>query len=288
VFKAKGAPAVRFPLVLDAAPAGEGSTKGWAAAARGAAAAGAPLMVTPAQLKARGSVLKASGVPLLVRFAPGDALSPEIAASSGALLLALSSDEGAPAVLAPGALPALIEALRAVTEYRAPVALLAHPGRIPRRADLAAAAAAGACALGLHAGSGASFLPLPALLGTAQSARGAGGIASTFLITDEITDGVALAFALACGGGVCASAFPLRLALLEEALTDADWKSTGDRLGTALRVLWHDAQRASAAVGVRDPRDLSPENLRALTYDAAALSGVPLAGFDARLPWWAH
>jgi len=30
------------------------------------------------------------------------------------------------------------------------------------------------------------------------------------------------------------------------------------------------------------------ENLRALTYDAAALSGIKLAGYDERLPWWAH
>jgi hypothetical protein len=52
--------------------------------------------------------------------------------------------------------------------------------------------------------------------------------------------------------------------------------------------VWDDAQRAAAQAGVRDPRDLTFEHLRALTYDAAALSGARLAGFDERLPWWAH
>ncbi len=279
----KGLPPARMPLLLDATPSLEGTSKGWAAAARGAAGAGAPLLVTPAQLKAHETLLKASGVPLFLRVAPGDALTPEIAGASAALVVSLSSPRGAPAVLADDGLPGLVEAMRAITQYRAPVLLLAGPGRMPSSQGRAAVAGAGAQGVALLEGSGPGRLPVAALVGLAISARDF--LPAAFLCLDDLTDGAALACALAAGGGFAASSFPLRHTLAEEAATDADWKATGDRLASALRVMWQDAQRASAGAGVRDPRDLGVENLRALTYDDAALSGLPLAGYEGRLPW---
>jgi hypothetical protein len=280
----KGFPLARMPLLLDATPSGEAtSSKGWAAAARGAAGAGAPLLVTPAQLKAREGLLKAAGVPLFLRVTPGEALTPEVAGASAALVVSLSSSRGAPAVLADDGVPGLVEAMRAITQYRAPVLLLAGPGRLPSLQGLAAAADAGAQGVALVEGSGPGRLPLPALVGLAAFARGA--LPCAFLCLDDLCEGATLALALAAGGGFAASSFPLRHTLAEEAATDADWKATGDRLALALRVMWDDAKQASAGAGVRDPRDLGVENLRALTYDAAALSGLPLAGYEARLPW---
>ena len=42
------------------------------------------------------------------------------------------------------------------------------------------------------------------------------------------------------------------------------------------------------ALGAGSADDLGPENLRALDQEAAALTGVPLAGYDAPLPMWRH
>jgi hypothetical protein len=284
----KGMPLLRMPFVLDATSMSEGAARSWAASARGASAAGAALLVTPDQAKARSTVLKASGVPLLLRVAPGDALTPEVANSAAALGLALASESGAPAVMAQDALPGLVEAARALTEYRAPVFFIAAPGRVPARGALRAAAASGVRALCLAAPAGPARFPMAALVGYGSAGRGGDPPMPAFIVSDEVGDGLALACALAAGSGLAGSGFPLRVAAAEESATDADWKATGDRLAAALRAVWEDAQRASAHAGVADPRDLTFEHLRALTYDAAALSGARLSGFDERLPWWAH
>ena len=283
-----GMPALRMPLLLDATGLGEATPKGWAAAARGASVAGAAIMVTPEQARARATVLKPSGVPLILRVSPGDALTPEAAGAAAAIGADLASPSGSPAVLAPDALPGLVEALRAVTEYRAPVFLIAAPGRVPAHRALQALASAGARGLCVAEPHGPHSYPPAALFGHAAVGRGAGAPMRSFVLSSEITDGPSLACALAAGHGLAASPFPLRVAFAEESATDADWKATGDRLAAALRVMGDDAQRASCQAGAADPRDLTFDHLRALNYDAAALSGARLAGFDERLPWWAH
>ena len=48
------------------------------------------------------------------------------------------------------------------------------------------------------------------------------------------------------------------------------------------------APAAAPALGAGSAGDLGPENLRALDQEAAALTGVPLAGYDAPLPMWRH
>jgi hypothetical protein len=248
---------------------------------------GAGLLVSPAQAEERTALLKAAGAPVFLQVRPGDALRPEAAAAAAAIGIAAAGEGGAPAVRAPDALPGLIEAFRAVTEYRAPVFLVAGPGRVPAGRALEAAVRAGVRALCVSDGAGSPF-PFAALVGQAAPARGADPALPSFVASEDVSDGHALACALAVGGGLAASAFPVRVALAEEAATDADWKGIGDRLALALRVLWEDAQRASRRVGVPDPRDLTFGHLRALTYDAAALSGARLAGYEERLPWWAH
>jgi len=283
----RGAPALRVPVLLDATGTPLADTKVWAALGRGASAGGAALLVSHVQLKERETVLKAAGVPLVLCAAPGDPLTPELLAPCAAVAASLGAPYGAPALPSEEALPGLVEALRALTGYRAPVLLLAPPGRAPGAVALRAAAASGALGVGLLEGEGPDALPFAALAGEAQRVR-ARATVPAFLVTDSATDGVALAVAMAAGAGLLATALPVRLAAEAERATDADWKATGDRLGALLRVLWQDAQRAAAAAGVKDPRDLGPENLRALSYDAAALSGARLSGYGERLPWWTH
>ena len=38
--------------------------------------------------------------------------------------------------------------------------------------------------------------------------------------------------------------------------------------------------------GHDDIKDLSEEDLRAMDYDTAAITGLKLIGYDRRLPWW--
>ncbi len=284
---AKGAPPLRVPVLLDTTPLSLPEAKVWAALARGASAVGAGLLVSARQLKTHETVLKAAGVPLVLCAAPGEPLTPDLVAPCGALAALLAGPMGAPALPSEEGLAGLVEALRALSSYKAPVLLLVGPGRVPSAGALRAAGAAGAVGVGLQEGEGPQTLPFAALAGDAQRVR-ARGAASAFLVTDAVTDGVVLALAMAAGSGLVATSLPVRLAAEAERATEADWKATGDRLGTALRTLWQDAKRAAGAAGVKDPRDLGPDNLRALTYDAAALSGARLAGYGERLPWWTH
>ena len=61
-------------------------------------------------------------------------------------------------------------------------------------------------------------------------------------------------------------------------------KVTLNRLGKLGDQLAH----AMGALGAGSASDLGPEHLRALDQEAAALTGVPLAGYDAVLPMWRY
>ncbi|MEM8647220.1 MAG: FMN-binding glutamate synthase family protein, partial [Pseudomonadota bacterium] len=52
----------------------------------------------------------------------------------------------------------------------------------------------------------------------------------------------------------------------------------GQRLANYLRVLTLEAQTLARANGKSDVRNLEPEDMAALTVEAAAMAGVPLAG----------
>ena len=52
----------------------------------------------------------------------------------------------------------------------------------------------------------------------------------------------------------------------------------GRRLANFLKVMTMEAQTIARACGKNDLRNLEPEDLCALTVEAAAMSGVPLAG----------
>jgi len=56
----------------------------------------------------------------------------------------------------------------------------------------------------------------------------------------------------------------------------------------ALRALARELALALGRLGLASAADLGIEHLRALDQDAAALTGVPLAGYDAVLPMWRH
>ena len=57
-----------------------------------------------------------------------------------------------------------------------------------------------------------------------------------------------------------------------------DPKLGGRRLANYLNVMTMEAQTIARACGKNDLRNLEPEDLCALTVEAAAMAGVPLAG----------
>jgi hypothetical protein len=287
LFGSQGGPPVRIPLVLDASSL-EPSAKDWAAFGRGAAAAGAALMVSPAQSLDRKDLLKAAGLPLGIAIAPGEIAPPDALSIASFIVVLLEGPTGIPAVLDDAALAPLVEAARSATGYRSLAALTVPPGRVPSSAALRACAEAGAVALLVAEGRGPAALPFAAQAGSASSLRASADPLGVGMCSEKVCDGAALSLCLALAPAGLVTSMPLRLALNEAAAPTADWKGVGDQLANALRVLWEDAQRTASAAGVRDPRELTRENVRALTYDAAALSGAKLAGYDERLPWWAH
>jgi hypothetical protein len=127
-----------------------------------------------------------------------------------------------------------------------------------------------------------------ALLGRAAHAQVASAALAPLLAVVDPPDGLTLCTLLAGGARSIISTGPVEAALRHEASFGGDWKGHGDTLAHALSTVWADACRAAHAVGCADPRDLTRDNLRALSYDGAALSGLRLAGFDERLPWWVH
>jgi glutamate synthase domain-containing protein 2 len=67
-----------------------------------------------------------------------------------------------------------------------------------------------------------------------------------------------------------------------------DWKTAGKSLANYLAALTDEVKLLTAATGHTTVRGVSMDDLRALTYDAAALTGVKLAGYERALPMWMH
>jgi glutamate synthase domain-containing protein 2 len=92
------------------------------------------------------------------------------------------------------------------------------------------------------------------------------------------------------GGGNChTGACPAGIATMDARLeAKLDWKTAGKSLANYLAALTDEVKLLTAATGHTTVRGVSMDDLRALTYDAAALTGVKLAGYERALPMWMH
>ena len=92
------------------------------------------------------------------------------------------------------------------------------------------------------------------------------------------------------GRGIChAGKCPAGIATMDQRLeSKLDWKSAGQCLANYLVALNDEVKLLAAATGHTTIHGITMEDLRALTYDAAALTGVKLAGFERVLPMWMH
>jgi glutamate synthase domain-containing protein 2 len=67
-----------------------------------------------------------------------------------------------------------------------------------------------------------------------------------------------------------------------------NWKSAGKGLANYLKATNMEIETIMESLGVRDFKELDSEHVTALTYDAAAITGIKLAGYDRELPMWFH
>jgi hypothetical protein len=67
-----------------------------------------------------------------------------------------------------------------------------------------------------------------------------------------------------------------------------DWKTESEGLTAYLGRLTLESRQVLAQMGCASVTEASPANLEAYTYDAAAVTGAPLAGYGETLPMWLH
>ena len=88
-----------------------------------------------------------------------------------------------------------------------------------------------------------------------------------------------------CHTGKCPAGIATTDPRLEAKL---DWKTAGQSLANYLAALNDELKLLTAATGHTTVHGITMEDLRALTYDAAALTGAKLAGYERVLPMWMH
>jgi glutamate synthase domain-containing protein 2 len=215
-----------------------------------------------------------------------------------------------------------VSLMRELTEHRVPVILKLGAARIYEEAKLAIESEADAVWIeGIEAPLYAApevvveevGLPLLTVFGPARRAfedtgaheRGvkllvSGGIVgggdvfkALALGADAVGVGEGARIALGCKeecGTQCHTMkCPAGIATLDPALeAKLDWKSAGKCLANYIAALTDELKLLCASAGHTSSKGASLEDLRALTYDAAALTGVKLAGYDKSLPMWLH
>jgi len=67
-----------------------------------------------------------------------------------------------------------------------------------------------------------------------------------------------------------------------------DWKSIGEGVAKNVKRMESDLLYFFAICSAPSKDELTPDSLRASTYDAAAVSGLKLMGYDKTLPMWMH
>ncbi|MBM4248495.1 MAG: FMN-binding glutamate synthase family protein [Euryarchaeota archaeon] len=215
-----------------------------------------------------------------------------------------------------------VNLLREVTDHRVPVIVKLGASRV--QAEVRLAVESGADAVWVEALESPLYgapdvlveeagVPLLAVFGPARRAfeeAGAKERGTRLLVSGGISDGAeafkALALgadaiglpeasrvAIGCseaGAGDChAGKCPAGIATTDPRLEAMlDWKSAGQALANYLAALNDELKLLTASAGHTTIHAITAEDLRALTYDAASLSGVKLAGYDRVLPMWMH
>lgn len=218
----------------------------------------------------------------------------------------------------PDELSKLVELFRSVTEYKVPVLARFGAGRL--REDAAWAAGAGVDGLHIECSPGGAeiapevvqeslSLPLAAAMPPVLRGLKDGGCEDLpVLISGGARDGADVFKLMAMGAaavgldtaarvavgcaltGICATGqCPTGVATTDPALeSKLDRAEGGKRLARFIQALASELDALMLATGHSRLSDLGTEDLRTLDYDAAAVTGLKLAGFDRPLPMWSH
>jgi glutamate synthase domain-containing protein 2 len=215
-----------------------------------------------------------------------------------------------------------ISLLRELTDHRIPVIVKLGAARVHEEAKLAVEC--GADAVWIEALEAPLFgapdiiveqmgVPLLAVFGPARKAfeeTGAREKGVRLLVSGGIGDGGDVFKALALGAdavGVSEAAriamgcneeegclchtgkCPAGIATMDPKLeSNLDWKAAGKSVAHYINALTDEVKLLAASCGHTNVRAATMDDLRALTYDSAAMTGVKLAGYDKSLPMWMH
>ena len=215
-----------------------------------------------------------------------------------------------------------VQLLRELTDHRIPVIVRLGAARVHEEARLAIDS--GADAVWLDALEAPLYgapevvveevgLPLLSVFSAARRAfeeTGAKEKGVKLLVSGGISDGGEAYKAIALGadavgvpegarvamgcnegdGGICHTGkCPAGIATVDPKLeARLDWKVAGRSVANYLTALTDEVKLLAAAAGHTSVRGATPEDLRALSYDVAAITGLKLAGYDRPLPLWMH
>lgn len=206
--------------------------------------------------------------------------------------------------------------LREATDHQVPIIIKLGPADVYQDVKTAIELGADAVAIdGAEGGTGCSpsiaiehaGVPTLGLFGPALRAfeeTGARERGVKLIVMGGIRHGADIYKALALGADAVAVASAAMIAIgcivcqecdLSTCTTDIarhrdeyrlDWKKSGARLANYLKATTDEVKVLTALSGHRRISDLSKDDLVATTYDAAAVTGVKLMGYDRPLPIW--
>lgn len=213
-----------------------------------------------------------------------------------------------------------VELLKEATNYRIPILVRLAGGQVLNEVKLAVEAGADAIIVeGGEAGAGLAprvtrehvGLPLLAIFSSALKAfkdTDAKKKGIKLFVSGGIRNGADVVKTLALGAdGVCIGTSALVTfgcvccglcykGKCEKGIATEDpnlmkrfnWKIAGKRLANYLKATRDEIEILVALTGSDDAKLLSHENIRAVTYDAAAVTGLKLMGYEKELPMWFH
>ncbi|UCE75243.1 MAG: alpha-hydroxy-acid oxidizing protein [Methanomassiliicoccales archaeon] len=88
-----------------------------------------------------------------------------------------------------------------------------------------------------------------------------------------------------CYKGICEKGMATRT---NELRSRFKWKNAGKKLSNYINATKKEIEFFMNFLGINDVKKLDTSHITALTYDAAAISGIKLTGYDRELPMWFH